>query len=140
MKYRLRYAGREFEATVLERASQSITFEITGQQYVVEIESAEKISHSSSEQVSARPHQARSKGINLNKGGSGDIKAQMPGIVVQVMVKEGSIVQAGDPVVVIEAMKMENSITAPISGTVQRVAVEPGKQVNSGELLISIVA
>jgi biotin carboxyl carrier protein len=139
MKYRLRYAGREFEATVLERASQSITFEITGQQYVVEIESAEKMPLQASEQFQARSPQPRPKTIGTNKGGSGEIKAQMPGIVVQVIVKEGSVVQAGDPLLVIEAMKMENSITAPIAGTVQRVAVEPGKQVNSGELLISIV-
>ncbi len=54
------------------------------------------------------------------------------------MVKEGQKVKAGDTVLVIEAMKMENSILAPVSGQVVTVFVEKGDSVKSKELLIDI--
>ena len=68
----------------------------------------------------------------------GDITTPMPGRVVKILVTEGAQVATGDPVLVIEAMKMENRVTAPIGGTVKTIHVKEGDQVNSDETLIHI--
>ena len=70
--------------------------------------------------------------------GPGDVITPMPGRVVKVLVTSGSQVVAGDPVLVIEAMKMENRVTAPIDGTIKTIHVKEGDQVNSDETLIQI--
>ena len=62
----------------------------------------------------------------------------MPGVVLKVLVDEGDMVEAGDAVMIIEAMKMENEIKAPASGTVKKIHVENGESVNTGDPLIEI--
>jgi biotin carboxyl carrier protein len=62
----------------------------------------------------------------------------MPGRVLKVLVERGSTVSAGQPLVVIEAMKMENALTATRPGTVEDVAVEEGMSVEAGRLLVRL--
>ena len=66
---------------------------------------------------------------------SGSLLAPMPGTVVAVKVEPGAEVAAGDAVLVLEAMKMQHTVTAPHDGTVTDINVEPGAQVASGEVL-----
>ena len=68
----------------------------------------------------------------------GDVTTSMPGTVVDVLVKEGDPVNAGDPVLIIEAMKMENEVQAPVGGTVNQVNVKKGDSVNPDEALMEI--
>ncbi|MGW8247357.1 MAG: sodium-extruding oxaloacetate decarboxylase subunit alpha [Acidiferrobacterales bacterium] len=68
----------------------------------------------------------------------GDVTTSMPGTVVEVLVKEGDTVKAGDPVLIIEAMKMENEVQAPVGGTVNQVNVKKGESVNPDEALMEI--
>ena len=63
------------------------------------------------------------------------IVAPMPGKVVRLLVKEGDKVEAGQGLLVVEAMKMQNEIRSPKSGTVERVLVAEGQAVNAGEVL-----
>jgi biotin carboxyl carrier protein len=62
--------------------------------------------------------------------------APMPGLVVRVNVGPGDMVSAGQGLVVVEAMKMENELKAPTDGIVTRVAVEPGAAVEKGAVLV----
>ena len=66
---------------------------------------------------------------------SGSLLAPMPGTVVKVVAEAGAQVAAGDAVLVLEAMKMQHTVTAPYDGTVTEINVEPGAQVASGEVL-----
>ncbi len=66
---------------------------------------------------------------------SGSLLAPMPGTVVRVAVEQGARVAAGDVVLVLEAMKMQHTVTAPTAGTVTEIDVQPGAQVASGEVL-----
>jgi propionyl-CoA carboxylase alpha chain len=66
---------------------------------------------------------------------SGSLLAPMPGTVVRVEVAEGDAVEAGQTVLVLEAMKMQHTVTAPHAGTVTRMSVQPGAQVAAGEVL-----
>lgn len=68
----------------------------------------------------------------------GDVNSSMPGTIVDVLVKEGDTVSAGDAVCVIEAMKMENEVPAPISGTVKAIHITKGDSVNPDEALMEI--
>jgi glutaconyl-CoA decarboxylase len=64
------------------------------------------------------------------------IVAPMPGIILSIAVKEGDEVNAGDPVLVLEAMKMENEIHAPQAGKVKKIHVSEGAEVQSGSQLV----
>ena len=66
------------------------------------------------------------------------IRAQMPGKIVRVLVKSGAAVERGQPLLVMEAMKMENEIRAPQAGVVATVKVSEGQAVDSGADLMSL--
>ncbi|MFN0169912.1 MAG: biotin/lipoyl-containing protein [Bryobacteraceae bacterium] len=70
--------------------------------------------------------------------GSQDLRAPMPGKVVRVLVAEGDTVEAGQGVVVVEAMKMQNEMKSPKAGRLTSLAVKPGASVNAGEILATI--
>lgn len=69
----------------------------------------------------------------------GHVTSAMPGTVVDVMVKIGGKINAGDPVLVVEAMKMQNEVPAPIAGIVKDIHVKRGDNVNPDEALVEIV-
>ena len=71
-------------------------------------------------------------------GGSGLVAAPMPGKVIAVLVAEGDAVEAGQPLVLVEAMKMETTLAAGIGGTVRRVAAQPGQLVDAGQVLVEV--
>jgi len=66
-----------------------------------------------------------------------DVKAPMPGLVLEVNVKPGDHVKNGDTIVVLEAMKMENSIKSPVEAIVQSVSVEKGQAVDKNAVLVN---
>lgn len=72
--------------------------------------------------------------------GGGVVKAPMPGRIVGVLVEEGAHVERGAPVVIIEAMKMENELHAPTSGRVTSVSTSVGATVEAGAVLCEITA
>lgn len=80
----------------------------------------------------------RTRGGGAARSGAQVLTAPMPGRVVHVAVHEGQTVEAGDGLVVIEAMKMENEFKAAAPGTVTEVRVQAGQAVNSGDVLIVI--
>jgi biotin carboxyl carrier protein len=67
------------------------------------------------------------------------IKAPMPGLIVVLPVSEGQAVEAGQTVVILESMKMQNELKAPRAGTVQRISVSVGQTVEQHKLLVTIV-
>ena len=83
----------------------------------------------------------RTRAIREMTGASEDaaertVVAPMPGLVVKVEVEPGQHVRAGQGVVVVEAMKMENELKAPAEGVVARIEVSPGQTVEKGAVLI----
>lgn len=65
-----------------------------------------------------------------------DIKAPMPGLVLKINVTEGQQITKGEPVLVLEAMKMENVLKAPADATVKAIKVEVGNAVEKGQVLV----
>jgi len=62
----------------------------------------------------------------------------MPGMIIRYEVKEGAAVKEGDVVLILEAMKMENSITSPVAGTVKQINYKEGDSVQKGDVLAVI--
>ncbi|MCC6690391.1 MAG: acetyl-CoA carboxylase biotin carboxyl carrier protein subunit [Bacteroidia bacterium] len=73
---------------------------------------------------------------NLNSSKVNEIKAPMPGLVLDVRVSEDSVVKKGDAVVVLEAMKMENMLKSPADGIVKKINVKKGTAVEKNQVLI----
>jgi biotin carboxyl carrier protein len=67
-----------------------------------------------------------------------EIKAPMPGLVIDVSVKEGQEVKEGDRILVLEAMKMENSIMIHADATIKKIVVSPGQAVDKGQVLVEL--
>lgn len=67
-----------------------------------------------------------------------EVTPPMPSVVVKVLVSAGQKVEAGEPVVVVSAMKMETTLKAPREGVVTKVGVAEGDRVNPGEILVTI--
>ena len=73
-----------------------------------------------------------------DKANQGEIGATLSGSVVKVLVEKGQAVTKGTPLVVTEAMKMETTIAAPISGIVAQIHVTAGNRIESGDCLLEI--
>lgn len=78
--------------------------------------------------------------LNAGKGKATTeyLKAPMPGKIIDVLVREGAVVQRGEPVVILEAMKMQNEILSPINGTVVKISAKANTNVMKDDLLVEI--
>jgi biotin carboxyl carrier protein len=76
---------------------------------------------------------------SLQKAKVPDVKAPMPGLVVDVKVEAGNPIRKGDALVVLEAMKMENILKATADGTVKAVLVKKGSKVEKNEVLVTLL-
>ena len=119
---------RSFRAILLrsDLVAKTFTFEVNGEQFVVNLKDKmdvllEKMGIST----------AASNKIK-------DIKAPMPGLVLELKVAVGDALSKGDPVLILEAMKMENVLKAAGEGTVKSIDIKQGDAVEKGEILIHL--
>jgi len=108
-----------------EAGQREVFFELNGQPRMVRIADA-----SLAEKAVAKE--------KADPGNAGHVPAPMPGMVASLAVKEGQTVKEGDILMTLEAMKMETSIQAPISGTIKRLPIKAGAQVDAKDLLAEI--
>ena len=114
------------------------TVEVNGRRFDVKLwvpESAGVAAAAPAKKKAARSSSASGGGAG---GGSGQIAVPMQGTIVKVLVEVGQAVEAGQSVVVLEAMKMENQIEADKSGTIKAVNVKPGDTVGAGDVVVVI--
>lgn len=78
-------------------------------------------------------------GAHVPEAGELLVKAPMPGLVVAIPVEVGQEIQAGQAVVILESMKMENELKAPRAGRIERINVAPRESVEQGKVLVVIV-
>lgn len=87
-------------------------------------------------------YEPEKRGSRKRKAGAGssatDVSAPMPGKITKVVVAEGAAVTEGQLLIVMEAMKMEYSLKAAVSGTVKSVKCKTGDQVSLGQLLVAV--
>jgi biotin carboxyl carrier protein len=125
--YSLLIDGASYVAHVDEREA-GAHVQVLGETYAVQVEEHER-------------HLIRTRaGAAAGGVGGQTLAAPMPGRVSHVAVRPGDRVEAGDALVVIEAMKMENELRAGTAGTVAEVRVAPGQTVNPGDILVVIAS
>ena len=155
-------AGRRILEVTIERRNGTYSVEIDGVQYEVDSHKLEadfysiltggrsyevsveatrdgyRVRHGAAEQLVTLSDPGRQAREELaDSKGTAAVLSAMPGKVVRVLVNVGDTVEAGQGVMVVEAMKMENEITAPRPGRVSSIAVQPDQAVESGaELLV----
>lgn len=75
---------------------------------------------------------------SAHEAASGEVTMPMPGLVISVAVTEGQAVKRGDPLLVVEAMKMEHTLRAPRDGVVRRLSGANGQRVDAGKILLEV--
>jgi acetyl/propionyl-CoA carboxylase alpha subunit len=83
---------------------------------------------------------AKARRSHGHESASGEVTMPMPGLVISVSVKEGERVQRGQPLVIVEAMKMEHTLRAPRDGVVRRLSAGPDKRFEGGAVLLEVEA
>ena len=126
-EYHLIHENRSYHIRVLsiDLQTKEIQIEINGHLYEMDV---------------LHPLDVLIESMGLNSAVSDhleDIRAPMPGLVLEVSISDHQTVSKGDPLIILEAMKMENAIKAPADGIIQKVHVQKGDAVEKGALLIS---
>jgi pyruvate carboxylase subunit B len=113
---------------------------VNGKKYSLAIEGGRASVNGRSFDVSIEQGQAKpaAAATAVATGQGTPIKAQMPGVVLKVLAEEGTSVEEGESILVLEAMKMEVQVSSPVAGTVQEMCVAVGDHVASGQTLASI--
>ncbi len=127
-QYHLIYQNKSYNVDVvkLNRSEKSMVLKINSIKYTVELK--DKF-----DELLQKLGMDSGAGQKVNQ-----IKAPMPGMVLNVLVNEGTAVKKGDVLLVLEAMKMENMLKSPSDGVVKKVAVQKGNAVEKNQLLIQL--
>lgn len=142
-EYDLRVNGHDFKVAVKALTIDRAQVEVNGEKYDVDIR---RVRRQGPERPDpARPPARQAAGARPASAppppampAAGTVTAPIPGAVLEIFVKEGDAVKAGQEVLKLEAMKMENVLNAPTDGTVQKVHVKTGDAVGQGQALIEI--
>lgn len=141
-RLRVRLDGRDLAADAVEVATGTYSILLDGQSFEVRVQpepGGRLRVQTYGEEFPVVVHDPRvwrgKRGGVLEAAGRQQLTAPMPGKVVRVLVTAGDKVEAGQGLLVVEAMKMQNEIRAPKSGTVERILVSEGQNVTSGHTL-----
>ena len=139
-RYRLKVGDREFAIDVQELAADRYTVAVGGESYEVTLTDDESASATSMNIAPrAAPFTAATPAAQkpaTASGGKGALTAPMPGVILEVMVNPGDTVERGQPVAVLDAMKMHNVVASPRAGVIAEVLVAAGQTVDHGETIV----
>ena len=131
-KMKLLVNGKQFAVNVLEASKNTILFEIDNKNYFVEIDNS--IDHSTNLKKSRANSKIRSKKTIAKS--TDRLLAEIPGLVASIKVNAGDKVKTGDTLIILEAMKMQNRVTAPKECQIKEVVVFEGQEISKGQILV----
>ncbi|GAY31242.1 methylmalonyl-CoA carboxyltransferase 1.3S subunit [Bacteroidaceae bacterium] len=149
-QYKYKINGAQYDVTIDSIAGNIAKVEVNGIPFEVEmqgsslVEEALPVQVADEASVTATPAQAAPKAETpapaaaAGPGTGAPVKAPLPGVVTKVPVTVGQTVKKGETVLVLEAMKMENNITAEADGTITGICVAAGDSVMEGTTLLTI--
>jgi len=124
--FHILYQNKSYRAEVVktDAITKSFTFKINGHHYTVDLKDKFDLL-------------LEKMGLNNSSAGKiNHIKAPMPGLIIDLKIKAGDTVKQGEPLLILEAMKMENILKSPGEGTVKNVKIKKGDSVEKGQVLI----
>jgi len=139
--WRIRVDGQPVEADVHLLRPGVLSLLIAGQSYriVLDADPADPALHVGAQRIPYRVDDPRARSRrNARTDGPVTLKSSMPGRVIRVLVEKGEAVAAGQGILVIEAMKMQNEIKSPKEGRVRELRVSPGDTIAAGDNLAVI--
>lgn len=137
-KFKFNIRGNKYDVEIKSLEAGVANLEVNGTTYMVELEKEERPSKTPVLRRApiATPQDAHK--IKKTEGSIYKVKAPLPGNILTITVKEGDEISKGDPMLVYEAMKMENKLTAEKAGIVKRILVKPGDSVLQEDVLIEM--
>ena len=139
-EYKFKINGKDYAVAIGQAEGKVLTVNVNGADYQVELENAPAASPVQAAPVAqAAPAAAAAPAPAAAPAGAGEkVNSPLPGVIVEVCVKEGQAVKAGQKVAVLEAMKMENEIPAPKDGTITGIHVAKGDSILEGAPVVTI--
>jgi biotin carboxyl carrier protein len=154
-RYNLALGGREFVIDVQELTADSFEVFVGGERYEVTLSGDEDLPEATitpgyqppvdptrSPATPARPSRGpaapsrRAVDVPVADAGGATLGAPMPGVILEIFVKAGDVIERGQRIAVLDAMKMHNLIRAPRTATIREVCVEAGQAVGHGDALV----
>lgn len=143
-KFKFTINGNQYETEILSIEENIAELEVNGTLYKVEVDKTMKASKTPKlvrkevvPSTDSHPAVAKTSSPSAPKG-TGSIKSPLPGVILEMFVKEGDIVKMGQKLLMLEAMKMENNIEADKAGQVVSILKNKGDSVMEGDILIII--
>jgi glutaconyl-CoA/methylmalonyl-CoA decarboxylase subunit gamma len=135
--YKLKINGNPYDVQIKEARDNQITVEVNGSAYHIELEQEVKATKTPVlVRSGTRPTQVD---VPITTTAvPKKIVSPLPGIIIKIRVKVGDVVKTGEPLLILEAMKMENTILAEFSGKVISITAKEGSSVLQGDVLIEI--
>jgi len=146
MKYHLEINKKSFDVTISSIAANSARVLVNGQPYEVLLGKSTKpgaghpttvLPQATAIQVSAAVQKPEASMEPILPGHE-SIVAPIPGLILEIKVKVGDSVVAGQTVAILEAMKMENSLTTHVSGTIKEIRFDKGSEVSTGDVVMIV--
>lgn len=138
-KFKFTIRGHEYNVHIQDMEDSVATIEVNGTAYEVQLHEEVKKTKTPKLVRQRIQYSAEDSQIPKTAGGAGiSIKAPLPGTIFKVIKKAGDVVAAGETVLIMEAMKMENNIPAEKAGTIKEIKVKEGDAVLEGDVLVVI--
>ncbi len=139
--YKMKINGEKYDAKIKKYKSDQVIVEVNGIDYEIELETTDRRKTEIVRSEKTRPT------LNVVKTtvkpvatSAGSVLAPIPGLVLRILVNEGDSVNAGDTVLILEAMKMESEIASTSTGIISKINVKEGTSVQEGEVLLEVGA
>jgi glutaconyl-CoA decarboxylase len=140
--YKITISGQTYDVEVGDLSSSPVEVSVDGTTYHVELPESTAPASSATPAISTpkavTPAPSVARTSVPTTGGDGVVRSPMPGKILSVAVSVGATVTKGQPLLVLESMKMENTISSPIDGTVSAVHVAANDSVQHGQTLAEI--
>lgn len=146
-KYVLEIGEKEYTAEIEAITTEEVEIAVNGEHYKVKLKSfgrdkesvpkIERVERRAPVDVPVPPEPRKPAGADAGSGGD-IVKAPLPGLILDVLINPGDMVKAGQDLLLMEAMKMENQVEATHDGTVKKVFVKKGDSVAEGDSLVEL--
>ena len=142
-KYNFEIDGKKFEVEVNLISSNNAEVRVNNKNFDIKISNdlaePKKAEPKKAEPKKAEPKKAEPKKAEQSvQGNPGDLLALMPGKIIKVLVSEGQKIKMGEPVIIMESMKMEQTIVSSADGAIESVNVSEGDTIEVGSVMIVI--
>ena len=142
-EYRITVNDRTYTVDLGRILDDTVSVTLDGRTYHVKVEAPMRKTsktpvinrHRQVRNAAEVPNRTSPPGITVDRG---DVIAPLPGVILKILVKEGDTVSEGQPVAIMEAMKMENEIESPVSGTVGEILVSEGDSILENAVIMKV--